>query len=495
MILFKDRPLMSRRTFSTGLASAIFGLALGCRQAVPVETLLTEPLLPTKNLGNAADLSLKYKDHNLVLVSFDALQAAYVGAWGNPRPVTPTLDALTAEGFRFANAIAVASWTVPASMSWFTGVYPSEHRVTNKFSVYTPENKQLANLQELAPNLVTLADVLKQNGYATGGFTGNAGVSGGFGYQQGFDTYYFDKGKFGRFDDSVPRAVQWITEHHDQKFFVFLHGYDVHGQSLPPQGLDYRFVDQHYDRKFLGSPREQELLREEGLDRGSVQLRPEDVQFWRAIYDEKVQRADARFREFLKVFEKLDLMRNTLFVVTSDHGTELYEHRRFDHGFTLYNELIHVPLTIVLPDRIRGEVVPHRVSSIDVMPTILDLLDIPLSDEIREQLRGESLSAAMRGVATPRDVISETDYRQYTYKRSLISPEGWKLIYTLESRTRELYDLNGDPQELNECALEYSSRADELEARLFEHYRNIGHDLKAQTWQPGMNPVYDLQAG
>jgi arylsulfatase A-like enzyme len=115
------------------------------------------------------------------------LQAAHVGCLGYERDVTPTLDALAAESFAFSRYYSAASWTVPSTMTWFTGVYPSEHKLTNKFAVYSPEEQRLARLQELAPRLITLAAVLKQNGYATAGFTGNAGVSGSFGYDQGFD--------------------------------------------------------------------------------------------------------------------------------------------------------------------------------------------------------------------------------------------------------------------------------------------------------------------
>jgi len=103
------------------------------------------------------------------LVSFDALQAAHVGSLGYKRNVTPTIDAMAKEGFNFTNNISTASWTVPASMTWFTGVYPSEHRLTNKFAVCNPPTNVLSNLQKLPPQLVTLAEVLKQNGYATGG--------------------------------------------------------------------------------------------------------------------------------------------------------------------------------------------------------------------------------------------------------------------------------------------------------------------------------------
>src|SRR5512138_152871 len=110
--------------------------------------------------ANLSRLPLKYKDHNVILVSFDALQAAHVGSLGYKRNVTPTIDAMAREGFNFTRNISVASWTVPASMTWFTGVYPSEHRLTNKFALFNPPaGNKLSSLKELSPNLVTLAEV------------------------------------------------------------------------------------------------------------------------------------------------------------------------------------------------------------------------------------------------------------------------------------------------------------------------------------------------
>jgi arylsulfatase A-like enzyme len=439
-------------------------------------------------------LPLKYKDHNVVFVSFDALQATHTGFLGYERDTTPTLDAFAQDCFIFENQISVASWTVPSSMSWFTGVYPTEHRLTNKFAIYTDAVQKPARLPDLAPKLVTLAQILKANGYATGGFTGNAGVSGRFGFDQGFDTYFAAKDKFGSFDRSIPEALAWMKANQNKKFFLFLHGYDCHGQSSPAGGFDYRFVDKAYDRKFTGSVQEQEVLREEGLDKGQLTLRDADIRFWRATYDEKIQRADAKFKQFLDEFKSLGLMDKTLFIITSDHGTEFYEHRRLDHGFTLYREQIHVPLLIKLPGQKGGSILHERHSSLDLMPTILDLLDVEVPAVAQKQMRGTSLVAAIQGTSAPQDIISETDYRQYTYKRSLIAPDGWKLIYTLESRSRELYDLNSDPGEEHDLATTNPDKADELEARLFAHYESIGHDLKAQSWQPGLNPVYNSQA-
>ncbi len=275
---------------------------------------------------------------------------------------------------------------------------------------------------------------------------------------------------------------------------VFLHGYDVHGQNTPAGGFDYRFVDKDYDHRYTGSEQEQEILREQGLEQGQLTLRDADVRFWRAIYDEKVQRADEKFRRFMDEFDKLGLTDKTLFVLTSDHGTELYEHRRFDHGFTLYNEQIHVPLFIKLPGQKAGKIITDRVSSVDVMPTILDLLDVRVPDNARKQLRGVSLVSTMRGESCKRDVFSETDYRQYTYKRSIITSENWKLIYTLESRSRELYDLNSDPREALNLAEAEPKRAADLERLLFAHFKSIGHDLTAYRWETGLNPVYNSQA-
>ena len=434
-----------------------------------------------------APVPFAYRDHNLVFVSFDALQASRVGA-----RLTPALHRFSDGAFRFTEARSVASWTVPASMSWFTGVYPSEHGMTNKFAVYTAKEKRVARLRERAPGLATLADVLRLNGYATAGFTGNAGVGPAFGFDQGFDTYAAPRDTFAGFEESAPRALEWLRAHKHRKFFLFLHGYDVHGQHAPNGGLDLRFAPKGYARRFTGSPHEQELLREEGLERGRVTLRPEDVALWRGVYDEKVQRADAKFGAFLEEFEKLGIAERTLFVIASDHGTELHEHGRFDHGFTLYDELIRVPLVFKLP-RAPGRAIADRVSTIDLFPTLLELLAVKPPEVVAKRVRGESLVQALKGTSAARSAFAETDYRAYTYKRCVVSPDGSKLIYTLESRSRELYDLTADPGETHDLSKADPARAGALERELFAHYARIGHDLTARKWEVGLNPVYSSQ--
>jgi arylsulfatase A-like enzyme len=455
-------------------------LALTGCQAKPAPALDVDPRsLPTK-----------YPGCNVILVSFDALQAAHVGALGYRKGVTPALDEMAKDSLRFERAYSVASWTVPASMTWFTGVYPSEHRMINKFAEYTAKRKKQANLKELSPNLTTLAEAFRAEGYATGGFTGNAGVSGGFGYEAGFDVYYQQAGVFGGLDRSIPEAVSWLEKVRGRRFFLFLHGYDAHGQSTPGSGLDYRFVERGYDFRYSGSEQEQEALREEGLERGKLTLRDEDVRFWRAVYDEKVHRADELFRGFLRELSRLGLAEDTLLVVTSDHGTELYEHRRFDHGFTLYDELLRVPLIIKLPGQKGGVAIRENVSSIDVMPTILDLAGIlPPA----RQLRGRSLIPLIRGEEEARDVFAETDYREFTFKRCVVTPDGWKLILTLETGARELYDLQSDPGEQDDRASRDPALVRDLEKKVYGHWKSLGHDLTKRDWKVGLNPVYPSQ--
>lgn len=443
----------------------------------------------------AADLSqlpLKYKDYNVVMVSFDALQAAHVHSLGYPLNTTPTIDAMAKDGFLFTNAISTSSWTVPAAMTWFTGVSASEHKLFNKFAVYNPPKNKLSKMRELAPNLVTLAEVLKQNGYMTGGFTGDAGMSAMFGYGLGFDTY-FDKIKFGGMDKSIPLALDWIKTNKGKKLFIFLHGYDAHGQHVPEGGFDYRFVDKSYDKKFTGSAQEQEALREEGLEKGTVTVRKEDVNFWRAIYDEKIQRTDADFKGFLEEYDKLGLTGKTIFILTSDHGTEFFEHNKMDHGFSLYDELVHIPLVIKLPKSSGGKVISDQISSLNVMPTVLDLLDVKVPDNVTKQMRGKSLVPALQGAPVAEDVYCETDYRHFTFKRSIQTKDGWKFIYTLENKTRELYNIKNDPAETKNLVEAEPKVAYELEQKVFAHFKALGVDLAASKWKTGMNPVYESQ--
>lgn len=416
-----------------------------------------------------------YKGYNVVLVSFDALQAAHVTHLGYFRKTTPTIDKIAQEGFSFKNAISQASWTLPATMTWFTSLYPSEHRCINKYSTYTEKEKILTDLKQLSPDVVTLAEVLKKNGYITAGFNGDAGVGGHFGFSQGFDVY-IDGPKFGGMDQSIPKALEWLRKNYKKKFFMFLHGYDCHGQFDPPNGFTRRFVDIDYKGPLKGGKEEQERLREEGLNKGYITLSDEDVEFWRALYDEKINDADERFRDFLEEFNKLGLSDKTIIILVSDHGTEFYEHKRFDHGFSLYDELIRTLLVFKLPNTQGGKIIEDQVRNIDIMPTLLDLLGIRAYKKVATQMKGLSLISLMRGGHFNLEAFSETDYRLFTHKRSMRTYDGWKFIYTMETGQRELYNLKKDAGELNNLSEKEKRIAYEMEQRLFEWLKSMGQD-------------------
>ncbi len=422
------------------------------------------------------------RSQNVVVFAFDGLQAKHLKAYGYPLDTTPTLDAFLARSTLYTNAVSAAPWTAPSFMSIFTSRYPSEHKLTNKLVevvTATTTYVRTATMQALAPGIPTLAEILKSEGYATAAFTGDAGVKGEYGYSAGFDEYY-DATPFGGFDGSIPRAYEWLKKNKDKKFFLFVHGYNVHGQHAPRDGFDYRFVEKPYTGTFTGSPREQGKLREQGLASGPLALSEQDKAFWRAVYDEKIARADEEFGQFLKDLDELGLKENTVVVVVSDHGTEFFEHGRVDHGHTLYGELLNVLFAIHIPGQ-SGKKVSDLVSTIDLAPTVLSLLRI--HDPAVQNMRGVNVLAQNPA----HDVYSETDYRMYTHKRSITTTDGWKFILTRETNAKELYDLNTDPTEQKNLLASESVKAYELEQKLLKHLKEVGD---TGPWRLGCLPVY-----
>lgn len=429
------------------------------------------------------------KDCNVIIIAIDTFRADHASALGYERETTPAFDALAKKGYLFSEAISPASWTVPTFMSIFTGTYPSVHGVTNKFRVFTPSERVMSNLAESAPELSTLAEVLSENGYATGGFTGDAGVSGAFGYKQGFDTYT-DEVPFGGMENSMRHALAWLDEHEDEKFFMFFHGYDLHGQFKIPPGYE-SIYDTGYDGTYRGTSAEEAVLREAQLA-GPLAYTSEDAAFWTAWYDGKLHDADARLAAFLDEIAKRNLMEDTVIVVLSDHGEEFFEHGGFDHGHSLYDEQLHVPLLFVIPGTDGGAVIDSQVSTIDVMPTLLSLLDIRPTEEVRRQLAGRTnlLGYLENGERRGYDVFSETDYRDFTHKRSIRSEDGWKYILTLENGTQELYDLSTDPGEQHNLFSAEPYRARLLKDRLLAHLtETLGYDPSVPV-STGCLPVY-----
>lgn len=433
------------------------------------------------------------KDCNVIVIGVDTLRADHLSALGYERKTTPVLDELAKEGTIYAQSISAASWTVPAFMSIMTGTYPGVNGVINKFKVFTPEKKQLSNLKEISPNIETLAQQFKNAGYATGGFTGDAGVSAKFGYGQGYDAYT-DEVAFGGLENSNTHAMKWLDGlPKGQKFFMFFHGYDLHGQ-FAGSGKNYKgiFAPADYNGPYKGTMEEEAKLREDQLV-APLTMTPADAAFWTAWYDSKLHDADARLAGFLDEIKARGLLDKTVIVVVSDHGEEFYEHKGFDHGQTLYDELIHVPLIFKIPGVAGGKVVKNQVSMIDVGPSLLKLIGITPTPAYAKQTEGRVnlLDYINDPEKSGYDVFTETDYRDFTHIRSIRSADGWKYIRTLQTGKEELYDLKADPKELNNLADSNTAKKTELRAKLDAHITN---DLKADpNAKPavGCLPVYD----
>ncbi|MFM2244598.1 MAG: Choline-sulfatase [Pseudomonadota bacterium] len=423
-------------------------------------------------LGDAAPKT------NLIVISMDALRMDHTGLGGHKGGLTPNLDRFGEEAVVFTHAVSAASWTLPSHMSMWTARWPSVHRVTNKLSLLG--QGQMADTT-LSPGIETLPNLLCQAGFACAAFTGGAGVSGRFGFNRGFGTYVDDR-PFAGLDYSAPLALDWLQQHKDERFFLFLHGYDSHGQHPLPESIIQGIP---YAGALDGGIEEQARLREEGLaaiqapgqDASLVgKVGPEDATFLSAIYGKKVQQADERLGAFLDGVQRLGLLENTLVVIVSDHGDEFLEHGGLDHGHTLYEEQLHTVFVMRVPGFARKHEVDGVARTVDLFPTLLALLEQP----VPAGLDGQSLLPMMRGEEPGRVAFAETDYRLFVHRRAI--REGrYKLVLDLQDGERRLFDLEADPLEQRDISSGEPRRTYELEQSLkrwmTEHGTNPQHYL------------------
>ncbi len=360
-------------------------------------------------------------DCSIVLISLDTLRADHVGAYGYSRKTTPNIDALAARGVVFENAISQSSWTRPAHLSMFTGLYPAEHGVVG-----------LSDRRRLDDATPTLARVLAANGYTTAAFTGGVNVSRVFGFDQGFAEFR-SNGRY--FRDNLEETRYWLDQHRGEKFFLFWHGYDAH-TPYPGEAMDRTALDVAERPPRVGLRR---VCKREDAPKRIARFVDE--------YDSGVRRGDRYVGKLLAELARHGLLEKTILVFTSDHGEEFLEHRGCFHVNTLYREVLHVPLVIVapgLPARRIPDLVPASVS---IGATILDLAGIQ-----RHELPGPSLVGALVGGEVPvREVVSETRRaietgRGHGHVRS-VTTAGEKLIHWITLDRYERYDVRSDPAE------------------------------------------------
>lgn len=418
--------------------------------------------------ANPPQEALARPGYNLIVVAFEPLGANHVGCYGYPKGTTPHLDRFAKESYLFADAVSSSSWSLPSFISLFTGQYPSRHRMTNKYTKARPEEQVAENLAKLAPTTTTLPELLRQAGYRTAAFTGGASLAGEFGFNRGFE-HYEDQTKFGGLARNLPLGAAWLAAHRQERSFLFVQGYDMHGKFPLPREHLAKFLDPPYLGSTAGNEEEYWELRDQNLEEGHLTLPPEELRLWQAIYDTKIYEADRHFGAFLAKLRELELLERSIIVVTSGSGNEYQEHGRIDHGHGLYEELTHVPLLIRLPGQ-KGRI-PSLVRTVDLLPTLLELLGLKPEPALSEQLQGTSLLPLLRGQELKLDGVAETDYLLRSFKRAIKSSDGWKLIVSMDSEERELYNLREDPGEKHNLIQSQGRRAYELEQKLFQQLR------------------------
>jgi arylsulfatase A-like enzyme/Flp pilus assembly protein TadD len=355
---------------------------------------------------------------NLVLVTIDTLRADRLGAYGNTTVATPNLDRLAREGAMALHASVQVPLTRPSHVSLLTGLYPAEHGIRDNVS------------PPLRPGVPLLAEILQRRGFRTGAFVSSIVLSKQSGLGRGFDTYS-DRFEIGdddarflntiqkRGDTTVAEAAAWLRQPGSERRFAWVHLYDPHDPYEPPEPYATRYAGRLYDGEVAWS-------------------------------DDLVGRLDA-------VLAETGRRDDTLIVVTADHGEGLDEHGEAVHGFFVYETTLHVPLIVRGPRVTPGTNVQGVTRSIDVMPTVLDLLGLA---DATPKVSGRSLAPALTGKALsdePTFAESLTPLIHYGWSDLRALRDGrWK--YILAPRP-ELYDLDRDPGELKNLVDEEPKRA------------------------------------
>jgi arylsulfatase A-like enzyme len=367
---------------------------------------------------------------NVVLVVVDTLRRDRLSGLGHDRPTSPGLDALMTEGVLFDNLVSTSSQTVPAVASLLTGLYPSETSVQyyGKKSSFDGERPWSEVGPHFDSSLTSLAERLRDAGYRTAAVVSNPWLKGEFGFDQGFESFVsLDCGEACDGKDVVREGLSWLSRRPRGPFFLYLHFMDVHNPYRKAGITERLFVERRGIDRYRNGPVPPEL-------------RPRDLEYMKALYDEGVRRADRHLETFLEELERYSPREKRLLVVVSDHGDEFAEHGGLGHGTTLYEELVGSFLLLHYPGKLAPARIPAEVSMVDVAPTILDLARLGAPDPAS----GKSLLPSIEGTDPGLDgrvLFSELGSLKSARRG------GFKLVLDVDTGGQELYELSKDPAE------------------------------------------------
>ena len=371
---------------------------------------------------------------NVLLISMDTTRADYLGCYGYRRKTTPFIDSLAAEGVLFENAFSHIPLTLPAHSSMLTGTIPPYHGVHDNVEYRLGESN------------ITLAEILRDNGFKTAAVISSFVIDSQFGLDQGFDHYNDEfvediqtRNFFAqrRGQETTDFTNKWLEENGREPFFMFTHYYDPHATYDAPEPFGSKFMR---------------------FDIGVDKIKNK--------YAGEIAYTDHCIKQIIDKLKELDLYDSTLIVITGDHGEMFGEHKEQSHGYFVYRNVIRVPLIFKVPGKDKAIRVRDNCGLMDIVPTICDLLGI----EAPEAVQGKSLRSYFKSGETSgekRSIFAESLTPTTFSANSLLSVinDKWQYIQTTRP---ELYDLVADPYELADLITEEPQRVRILQDSLRE---------------------------
>jgi arylsulfatase A-like enzyme/multidrug efflux pump subunit AcrA (membrane-fusion protein) len=394
----------------------------------------------------------------LVFCSLDTLRADRLGCIGSNRGLTPNLDRIASEGALFTQCYASDIPTQPSHTAIFTGQFGVRTGIVSHFH-------PAAYLEE---DTLWMPSLLRRHGYVTGAVDHLFAMKDWF--IRGYDDYMPPPGR-SRSPGSVINGMgfPWLDAHAAEQFYLFLHFWDAHIPYLPPSPFKERFsygtagrIDPDITDKLQGRP-SYPLFKQNLYD--FLEAMP-NLDYIADLYDAEVAYLDHEIGRLFCHLGELDLLDDTLVVLFGDHGENMTEHDSwFDHA-GLYDSVTHVPLILWAPGRIPAFETSEMVALIDVLPTVLEVLDLPEADG----LDGRSLMPLIRGeVSSHREAVMLSE-ATWNAARGIRTPE-WKFIRYLQTTIYgrdgvELYHLADDPHEQHNVADAHPEVVDRMHAQL-----------------------------
>ncbi len=423
-------------------------------------------ILLVSNISSTAQTTSK-NSFNIVLITIDTLRADHLSCYGYERETSPNIDKVAEEGILFKNVIAPSSWTSPSMVSLFTSTYPINHGVVSGIGYHWNPTQQ----EVFSSSLTTLTETLKSCGYTTFGVTSNLHLSRQFGFARGFDN--FECLPFLSALDVNKSVLQWEEEiKSSNKYFLWIHYFDPHFPytGRRPWIENYINLTATFKPHFHTANFSQlvELIPELKADHQALSNLI-------ACYDSEINYVDSHLGEIIK---KFDLEKNTLLIITSDHGEEFLDHGYLGHGSNLHQETINIPLVVKMPSNSRMEIIERHVNLVDIMPSILGILNI----NFPEQLVGQSLWEKDDLLFWFKKTLSVDGAQNYNYSetagnnglKTIITPQ-WKYIFDYNKQTEQLYNIKSDPLELNNLSDKEAKQRNKLKENLFKWVTSSKH--------------------